>query len=120
MTEQELKEKGLNGSCGYMDKNTKEILPHCSHYCAWCGQGVDVSDTLLFEKDNTLGMFYNSKWYDYNCDCGINFWIRINEEKINVKKFTNKDDICKKCGNIGEIKGMCCKCNNCNNVIWGI
>ena len=31
----------------------------------------------------------------------------------------NKDDICKKCNSIGEVKGMACICPNCNNIIWG-
>lgn len=32
----------------------------------------------------------------------------------------NEDDVCRSCGAVGEIKGMCCICPRCGKLIWGI
>ena len=73
---------------------------------------------------------------EYNALIKIHFENKIPDyEEVNLDKFmrnafhacrstnqrgnVNKADVCKKCGNIGEVKRMSCICNNCGNVIWG-
>jgi hypothetical protein len=35
------------------------------------------------------------------------------------KSAPSEDDRCKKCGTMGDVKGMCCTCPSCGNTIWG-
>lgn len=36
------------------------------------------------------------------------------------QKAVSEDDRCKKCGTMGEMKGLSCICPNCGQVVWGI
>ena len=62
---------------------------------------------------------------DDKCTCSIHVGPTISVEEIRNRRFkikdrqVSKEDICKKCNSIGEIKGMACVCKKCNNVIWG-
>jgi len=32
----------------------------------------------------------------------------------------SEHDRCKKCGTMGDVSGMCCRCPNCGHTIWGV
>ena len=59
--------------------------------------------------------YYVPDWQD-ELDKVVDEIIR---ERKRRKKFKQSEDACKKCGTMGEVVLMCCKCPQCGETIWG-
>lgn len=79
--------------------------------------------TLIIEMDSNGNTANQIPIFTSSTGTNNSNRITISAQQIFIDPPQNarsEDDRCKKCGSMGELRGMSCICPGCGNVVWGI